>query len=144
VSSPTPPLLAGRHIVAALSLWLLVGGLLLLQFWPSLPRNGHEVALVLVIGPPAYGLLELAGSWLLSKRHGKALSTRRLSPLRVLVALLVAATWLAAAWWFSARLLDVRVTALKAGDHVLLPARTPHTVNDFSQAALGLAIHLHP
>ena len=54
--SPMPPLLAGRHLVATLLLWLLVGSLLLLQFWPSLPRNGHEVALVLVIGPPAYGL----------------------------------------------------------------------------------------
>jgi hypothetical protein len=117
-----PPLLAGRHLVATLLLWLLVGSLLLLQFWPSLPRNGHEVALVLVIGPPAYGLLEWTGSWLLSKRHGKALSTRRLSPLRVLVALLVATTWLAAAWWVSAHLLDVRVTALEAGEHVFQPA----------------------
>ncbi len=130
-----PPLLAGRHLVATLLLWLLVGSLLLLQFWPSLPRNGHEVALVLVIGPPAYGLLEWAGSWLLSKRHGKALSTRRLSPLRVLVALLVAATWLAAAWWFAAHLLD---------EHVFLPARTPHAVTDVSQGPLWLAIHFQP
>jgi len=130
-----PPLLAGRHLAATLLLWLLVGSLLLLQFWPSLPRNGHEVALVLVIGPPAYGLLEWAGSWLLSKRHGKALSTRRLSPLRVLVALLVAATWLAAAWWFAAHLLD---------EHVFLPARTPHAVTDVSQGPLWLAIHLQP
>lgn len=133
--SPMPPLLAGRHLVATLLLWLLVGSLLLLQFWPSLPRNGHEVALVLVIGPPAYGLLEWAGSWLLSKRHGKALSTRRLSPLRVLVALLVAATWLAAAWWFAAHLLD---------EHVFLPARTPHAVTDVSQGPLWLAIHFQP
>lgn len=130
-----PPLLAGRHLAATLLLWLLVGSLLLLQFWPSLPRNGHEVALVLVIGPPAYGLLEWAGSWLLSKRHGKALSTRRLSPLRVLVALLVAATWLAAAWWFAAHLLD---------EHVFLPARTPHAVTDVSQGPLWLAIHFQP
>lgn len=130
-----PPLLAGRHLVATLLLWLLVGSLLLLQFWPSLPRNGHEVALVLVIGPPAYGLLEWAGSWLLSKRHGKALSTRRLSPLRVLVALLVTTTWLAAAWWFAAHLLD---------EHVFLPARTPHAVTDVSQGPLWLAIHFQP
>lgn len=144
MSPPKPTLLTGRHLVAALLLWLLVGGLLLLQLWPSLPRNGHEIALVLVIGPPAYGLLEWAGSWLLSKRHGKALSTRSLSPLRVLVALLVAASWLAAAWWFSAHVLDVRVTALKADDHVFLPARTPHTVTDVSQGPLWLAIHLQP
>lgn len=41
-------------------------------------------------------------------------------------------------------LIDGRVTALKAGDHVFLPARTPHTVTEVSQGALWLAIHLHP
>lgn len=41
-------------------------------------------------------------------------------------------------------LIDGRMTALKAGDHVFLPARTPHTVTEVSQGALWLAIHLHP
>lgn len=36
------------------------------------------------------------------------------------------------------------LTSLKAGDHVFLPAKTPHTVTKVSQGALWLAIHLHP
>lgn len=34
--------------------------------------------------------------------------------------------------------------ALQAGDHVFLPARTPHTVTQVSDGALWLAVHLHP
>lgn len=34
--------------------------------------------------------------------------------------------------------------ALKAGDYVFLPARTPHTVLSTSQGAMWLALHLHP
>lgn len=40
--------------------------------------------------------------------------------------------------------IDGEVTTLKAGDHVFLPAQTPHTVTEVSQGALWLAIHLHP
>lgn len=35
-------------------------------------------------------------------------------------------------------------TTLEAGDHVFLPARTPHSVTKVSQGAMWLAIHLHP
>lgn len=40
--------------------------------------------------------------------------------------------------------IDGKPTTLKAGDHVFLPARTPHTVTEASQGAMWLAIHLHP
>lgn len=33
---------------------------------------------------------------------------------------------------------------LRAGDHLFLPARTPHTVRSVSQGAVWLAVHLHP
>ncbi|MBB3118703.1 cupin domain-containing protein [Pseudoduganella violacea] len=33
--------------------------------------------------------------------------------------------------------------ALTAGDHLFLPARTPHTVLSVSQGALWLAVHIH-
>jgi predicted metal-dependent HD superfamily phosphohydrolase len=33
---------------------------------------------------------------------------------------------------------------IKAGDHVFLPAGTPHTVEQASEGALWLAVHLHP
>jgi cupin 2 domain-containing protein len=36
-----------------------------------------------------------------------------------------------------------RAVALKAGDHVFLPAGTAHTVNAASDGALWLAVHLH-
>jgi cupin 2 domain-containing protein len=34
--------------------------------------------------------------------------------------------------------------ALKAGDHLFLPAGTPHSVETASQGATWLAVHLHP
>lgn len=34
--------------------------------------------------------------------------------------------------------------ALQAGDHVFLPAGTPHAVREVSDGALWLAVHLHP
>ncbi len=95
-----------RALHAGLVLWLLAGALVLLQFWPQVPAGWQEVALILAFGPPAYGLLEGAGSWALSQRHGQAISSRRLSPLRLLVAFLVALTWLAIAWWFAAHMLQ--------------------------------------
>lgn len=41
-------------------------------------------------------------------------------------------------------LIDGQTTELCAGDHVFLPARTPHTVTAVSQGAVWLAVHLHP
>lgn len=42
--------------------------------------------------------------------------------------------------------LDVngRKVALTSGDHLFLPAQTPHTVLQVSDGALWLAVHLHP
>jgi cupin 2 domain-containing protein len=34
--------------------------------------------------------------------------------------------------------------ALRAGDHIFIPAGTPHTVRQVSEGALWLAVHLHP
>lgn len=34
--------------------------------------------------------------------------------------------------------------ALKAGDHIFLPAGTSHTVKQASDGAIWLAVHLHP
>lgn len=33
---------------------------------------------------------------------------------------------------------------LKAGDHLFLPAHTPHTVTQVSAGATWLAVHIHP
>lgn len=37
-----------------------------------------------------------------------------------------------------------QVVRLKPGDHVFLPAHTPHMVLEASQGAMWLAVHLHP
>lgn len=37
-----------------------------------------------------------------------------------------------------------RPVSLKAGDHLFLPAQTPHTVNKVSPGATWLAVHIHP
>lgn len=34
--------------------------------------------------------------------------------------------------------------SLKAGDHLFLPAQTPHTVTKVSSGAIWLAVHIHP
>ena len=39
---------------------------------------------------------------------------------------------------------DGRTVPLTSGDHLFLPAQTPHTVLQVSDGALWLAIHLHP
>ncbi|KQV95967.1 cupin domain-containing protein [Rhizobacter sp. Root1221] len=41
-------------------------------------------------------------------------------------------------------LVDGKVVPLVAGDHLFLPAGTPHTVTQVSEGALWLAVHLHP
>ena len=40
--------------------------------------------------------------------------------------------------------IDGAAKSLKAGDCVVLPAKTPHTVKQVSAGALWLAVHLHP
>jgi hypothetical protein len=94
-----------KVIISFLALWLLVGALVLIQSWPHVPGQWRELILILPFGPPVYGLLEWLGSWVLSEKHGRALSSRRLSPLRILVTLIVAAAWFAIAGWFTSSML---------------------------------------
>jgi cupin 2 domain-containing protein len=39
---------------------------------------------------------------------------------------------------------DGEAIPLRTGDYLFLPAGTPHTVEDVSEGALWLAVHLHP
>ena len=41
-------------------------------------------------------------------------------------------------------LIDGRAVTLVAGDHLFLPAGTPHRVTRVSEGAIWLAVHLHP
>lgn len=100
-----PNRITTRALFIGLVLWLLAGTLILIQSWPHLPDSWQAVALILAFGPPACALLEGAGSWVLSQRHGQSISARRLSPLRLLAAFIVVLAWLACAGWFTAHLL---------------------------------------
>jgi hypothetical protein len=91
---------AGTLLVGAVC-WLLLVGLILLQFWPNLPRSTTQWALVIVFGPPLYLLGELVFGWLFSDRHSRAISQSTFSFLRILVALPVLLVLVGLCWWLS-------------------------------------------
>jgi hypothetical protein len=68
--------------------WVLVAGTLVLQFAPDLPQSGAQWIFVLAFGPPLYVLAEELFGWLLSAKHGRAISRREFSFARIVVALL--------------------------------------------------------
>lgn len=86
--------------------WVMVAGLLALQFWPDLPHTAKQWAVFVGIGPPVYVALEAGFGWLFSRRHGETISSRPFSIARVLLALLTVLLVLAACGWI-ARMLNV-------------------------------------
>ena len=81
--------------------WLALAGLLLLQLWPDLPSTWRRLALVVGLGPPLYVFAEGTFGWLVSPKHGAAISRQRFSAVRIGIALLLAFAWFAVAWWFA-------------------------------------------
>jgi hypothetical protein len=69
--------------------WFLLAGLLILQLWPDLPKTNFGWFLLLVLGPPAYLAGEGLFSWLFSEKHGREISNKQFSWLRVVLALAV-------------------------------------------------------
>ncbi len=90
-----------RLLLGIAAAWLLVGGLLLLQLWPDLPRTKGQWALFLLLFPPLYLGGEILGAWLFSPSTGHSISGKRFSLIRILVALPLALAWFALAWWFA-------------------------------------------
>lgn len=81
--------------------WALYALLLLLQILPDTPSTPRAWALLLVIGPPTYFVLEWTSGRLLGAEAGARISPARFSLARVALALLVAVIALAPfAWWF--------------------------------------------
>lgn len=83
--------------------WLAIAGLLLLEFWPSIPQSKSQWALFLAFGPPFYLLGEAVSERVFSRRRGSGIAPAGFSLKRVLVgvpialaviALLVGAVWL--------------------------------------------------
>src|SRR5215831_17228698 len=90
-----------RIIIWGAVSWLLLAGLLLLYAWPNLPQSPKQWLLFIAFGPPLYALFESVGSWLLSERHGRAISSRSFSVARTFVALFAAISVVAVCWWLT-------------------------------------------
>jgi hypothetical protein len=67
--------------------WLFIAWLLLIQLWPHLPHTALQWFLLVAFGPPLYVLGEGFFGWLFSPKHGKAISDREFSFVRVLLVL---------------------------------------------------------
>ena len=85
-------------VVAALS-WLLVGSFLL---WANAVQSNW--VFFVVLGLPGYVLSELFFGWLLSLRHGLALSRASFSFTRIAAALLLAIGFVVVSLWVSSLL----------------------------------------
>ena len=70
--------------------WLLIVAPLIFQFWPNIPQSKAQWILFVGFGPPLYVLAEELFGWLLSAKHGRAISSRGFSFARIVVALLSA------------------------------------------------------
>ena len=87
-------------IGVVLAAWAMFAVLLLLQLLPDTPKTTRGWMLLLVLGPPAYVVLEWASSRLFSSKTGAQISSAGFSFARVVVALIVVLVALAPfAWW---------------------------------------------
>jgi len=73
------------------TVWLVLAVLLTLQLWPDLPKTNLGWFLLVVVGPPAYVAGEGFFGWLFSEKHGKQISTKQFSWLRVALTFVVVA-----------------------------------------------------
>jgi hypothetical protein len=71
------------------TVWLVVAALLTLQLWPDLPKTDLGWFLLFVVAPPAYVAGEGFFGWLFSEKHGKEISKKMFSWLRVALAFVV-------------------------------------------------------
>ena len=71
--------------------WLIVAGVLALQFWPAVPNTAAGWVAFIAFGPPLYVLGEGVFEWLWSTRAGRAVSEHPSSSLRILVGVILGA-----------------------------------------------------
>ena len=69
--------------------WFFIVGLIILQQWPDLPKTELGWFLLIVAGPLLYIAGEGFFSWLFSEKHGKEISNKQFSFLRVVIAVIV-------------------------------------------------------
>ena len=90
-----------RTLLVVAILWLAVATFLAVQFWPEVPHSALKWVLFIVFAPPLYVLGEAFFGWLLSAKHGAAISPKRFSGKRILIALPVVLAVFALSWWLS-------------------------------------------
>jgi len=90
-------------LVVAL-IWLVVAALIVLQFWPELPRTTLQWVLLVAFGPPLYVIGEAFFGSLFSQARGHSISPRKFSFKRILFAIPVVLVFFAISWWLSSLL----------------------------------------
>jgi hypothetical protein len=88
-----------RRAIGLAVVWLLVFGLMVVTLWPDTPRTVGKWLALLALGPPLYLLAEFFFGWLFSQQHGQAISKRKLSPVRIVVALVVVVLYSLGLFW---------------------------------------------
>ena len=82
----------GAAVLWGAILWLLIAGVLALQFWPSVPHTRRGWIIFIVVGPPLYALGEMLAEWLWSTRFVRALAKHPSPVPRILVGVVAGAT----------------------------------------------------
>ena len=82
----------GRAALAVAIFWLVVAGILALQFWPSVPHTAKGWVTFIAFGPPLYMLGEAISEWLWSTRAARALAAHPSSGLRIFVGVVIGAS----------------------------------------------------
>jgi hypothetical protein len=70
-------------------LWVLLAVLMILDFWPNLPKTKLHWFLLIVAGPPIGMLGETFAGWLFSSEHGKRVSPKKFSLLRMGIVMVI-------------------------------------------------------
>lgn len=63
--------------------WIFLAGFLILQSLPDLPKTNLGWFLLVVVGPPIYVAGEVFFGWFLSDEHGRKISNKQFSLLRM-------------------------------------------------------------
>lgn len=56
-------------VISLVAAWLVIVGLLILQFWPNLPESNLGWFLFIMVGPPLYVVGEEVGASILRRRQ---------------------------------------------------------------------------
>lgn len=81
----------GRAALAVAVFWLVIAGILALQFWPLVPHTAKGWVAFVAFGPPLYMLGEAFSGWLWSTRPARVLASHPSSGLRIIIGVVIGA-----------------------------------------------------